>query len=444
MRSAENLNQTSRTLEGEILAALLVHGRKALDHVPDLSTRDFEHPAHADVFGAIARVAADGLAVTYPTVGDVCSGNSSAIKVLAELATADDLLPSMLPAYVRRLRMAGALRRAVAAGREITALERSSGPTSDRLSAAQRLAQGILQGASAQADCLVPLAEIARSEIAVLERIRSGEGEPERVATGLSDIDRMLHGGFEAGSLVVIGGDTSSGKSSLCGQLAVAEARRGGSVVFVTSEMAHRQMLVRLVASASGTPIERLINRRTAAEAKLDPVLARFGDLPIWFQRSFPPRIEEAVSAIRTAKVRHGAKLAVIDYAQRLAEHDEESQEQAIARIAHESKNLALELGIVVVAAAQVNRQIAHRQDPRPKLADLRGSGRLEQDADVVLFTYQPARHGKGGDPEIIVAKNRNGRLGAVKAYFRGETCTWLGAEPRPHEMEDAARKGER
>jgi replicative DNA helicase len=425
----ENLNATSQTFEGAILAALLVHGREALDQVPDLTAPDFEHSAHRDVFGAIARVVGDGLAVSYPTVGEACSGNSSAIKVLAELATADEILPSMLPAYVRQLRIAGAFRRTLLAARKIAALERSSESAGEKLAAAQRLAQGILAGAAAQADCLISLEEITRSEIEAFDRIRSGGTEPERIRTGLVDVDRKLNGGLEPGSLVVIGGDTSSGKSSLCGQLAAAEARRRCAVVFVTSEMAHRQMLVRIVSGLSGVEIERLINRRAAAEAKLDPVFARFGDLPIWFQRSFPPRIEEAVSAIRTAKARHGAKLAMIDYAQRLAEHDEDSQEQAIARIAHEAKNLALELGIVVVAAAQVNRQVAHRTDPRPKLSDLRGSGRLEQDADVVLFTYQPARYGRPGDPEIIVAKNRNGRLGTVKVHFRGETCTFHGLE---------------
>ena len=82
-------------------------------------------------------------------------------------------------------------------------------------------------------------------------------------------------------------------------------------------------------------------------------------------------------------------------------------------------------LGIVVVAAAQVNRQSAQRRDPRPILADLRGPGRLEQDANVVIFTYQPALHGKAGAPELIVAKQRNGKTGQVKVHFHAETCTF-------------------
>jgi replicative DNA helicase len=334
----------------------------------------------------------------------------------------------MLPAYVRKLRTVNALGRAKLAARKILSLEEAPNHSPEELLAeAQRLSQGILAGA-VQSDAIVSLREVADAEIAVLGRIRAGEKEPDRLDVGISDLDRILYG-FEPGSLVVIGGETSSGKSALCGQITAHQARRESPVVFVTSEMAHRQMLVRIVSGASGMPIGTLINRKAAAEANAGIVLGRFADLPTYFQRSFPPRIAEAVAAIRTAKARHGIKLAVIDYAQRLAESDDDNQEQAIARIAHEAKNLALELGIVVVAAAQVNRQIAHRTDPRPKLADLRGSGRLEQDADIVLFTYQPARHGRPGDPEIIVAKNRNGRLGTVKVSFHGETCTFAGLE---------------
>lgn len=423
------MTMTSQDLEREILAALLVYGRRALEQVPDLSTADFHLSAHRDVYGACARVLAEGLSVDHVTVGAELSGNSKAIGVLADVSLAEGIVPTQLPLYVRKLRTAASLRRAVSAAREIAALDSSRETPETRLAEAQRLAQRILESSSMQDDSLVSLGEVARTEIAVLERIRAGKPEPDRLALGISDVDRLLSGGFEPGSLVVIGGDTSSGKSSLCGQVAAEHARRGAPVVFVTSEMAHRQMLVRIVSGLSGMAVEKLINRRTAAEAKADGVFGRFGDLPLWFQRTFPPRIADAVAAIRTARARHGAKLAVIDYAQRLAEHDEDSQEQAIARIAHESKNLALELGIVVIAAAQVNRQIAHRPDPRPKLSDLRGSGRLEQDADVVLFTYQPARHGKPGSPEIIVAKNRNGRLGSVKVAFLGDTCTFRGLE---------------
>lgn len=414
----------SKELEQEVLATLLVHGRRAFDQVPDLATTDFAFPAHRDVFAASARLLSEGLVPDYATADAELEGNSPARRVIAELRPVDDLVPAMLPAYVRKLRTWRALSRAKQAAHEILALEESPNRSpADLLAEAQRVAQGILAG-TVQSDAIVSLREIADAEIGVLERIRAGDREPDRLDVGIPDLDRILYG-FEPGSLVVIGGETSSGKSALCGQITAHHAQRKTAVVFVTSEMAHRQMLIRIVSGLSGMPIEKLINRRAAAEGNAGLVLKRFADLPIYFQRNFPPRIAEAVAAIRTAKARHGIGLAVIDYAQRLSEHDDDNQEQAIARITHESKNLALELGIVVIAAAQVNRQVSHRTDPRPKLADLRGSGRLEQDADVVLFTHQPARHGKSGDPEIIVAKNRNGRLGTVKVPFHGETCTF-------------------
>lgn len=426
---------TTRELEREVLAGVLCYGRDALAIMPDFSTADLAEPVHREVFAACVRVDQDGLGVALTTVGAELSGNSPAIHILADIGPGP--LLAQLPGYVRKLRTLAALRRATAAARKILALEKGAAPPEERLVDAQRLAQEILAGATSDASGpLVSFAEVADEEISRLDRIRAGEAPPERLQTCIADLDAMLY--VQPGDQLVIAGETSSGKSSLCGQITAHEARRGRPVVFVTSEMTHRQMLIRIVSGLSGESVERLVNPKTAALAGADRQYRAFRGYPIHFQRKFPPRIEEASAAIRTAVARHGAKLAVIDYAQRLAEQDEENQERAIARIAHEAKNLALELGIVVIAAAQVNRQVSGRTDPRPKLSDLRGSGRLEQDADVVLFTYQPSRHGKPGDPEIIVSKQRNGRTGIVPVSFNAETCTFHGLE------EDHASREER
>jgi replicative DNA helicase len=324
---------------------------------------------------------------------------------------------SQLPYYLRQLRRARSLQRAVAYARNVLALEGDPRSIEDRLLEAQQLAQKMIESSGgADGDALVPFSEIVEAEIQKLGRIRAGEENHEQLTIGIAEVDRMLY--VEPGDLVIIGGETSSGKSALCGQLAAHYAKVGKPVVFITSEMTHRQMLARIVSGLTGVPVATLVNPREAVNAQAEEHYRNFAGYPIFFQRKFPPRIGEAVSAIHLAVARHNARLAVIDYAQRLAELDEDHQEQAIARIAHESKNLALELGIVVVAAAQLNRQNALRRDPRPVLADLRGSGRLEQDANTVIFTYLPKRHGKPGSPELIVGKQRNGKIGSVKVSF--------------------------
>jgi replicative DNA helicase len=415
--------RTTTKLEAALLASVLQYGRAALDELPDLSTDDFALPAHRQIFGACARLDGEGAPVNLVTVGQELA-HTEAFPTF-NLLPGDFPLRSQLPYYLRQLRRARSLQRAVTYARNVIALESDARPIEARLAEMQSLAQRMI-GASggADEDVLVSLSEIAEAEIQKLARIRSGEENHERLTTGIADVDRVLY--VEPGDLVIVGGETSSGKSALCGQLAAHYAKTERGVVFVTSEMTHRQMLARIVSSLTGVSVATLVNPREAVNAHAEEHYQTFAGYPIFFQRRFPPRIGEAVAAIRVAVARHSVRLGVIDYAQRLAELDEDHQEQAIATIAHESKNLALELGIVVVAAAQVNRQSAQRRDPRPMLADLRGSGRLEQDADTVIFTYQPARHGKPGAPELIVAKQRNGRSPiVVNVSFDAATCTF-------------------
>jgi len=412
--------QTTTKLEAAILASVLDYGRAALVELPDLSTDDFGLHAHRLIFQACARIDADGVPVDLVTVGQELL-QTEAFETFNCLP-GDFPVRAELPYYLRQLRRARALQLILAYARNVQALEGDPRAIEDRIAEAQQLAQRMIAAnGGVDGDVLVPLSEIVEVEIQKLERYRAGEETPERLTVGIADLDRMLY--VEPGDLVIVGGETSSGKSALCGQLAAYHAKAGKPVVFITSEMTHRQMLARIVAGLRGVPVASLVNPREAVNIQAEEYYRSCSGCPIFFQRKFPPRIGEAVAAIRMAVARHNVRLAVIDYAQRLAELDEDHQEQAIAKIAHESKNLALELGIVVVAAAQVNRQNAQRRDPRPVLADLRGSGRLEQDADTVIFTYQPSRHGKPGAPELIVAKQRNGKTGAVKVSFVAETC---------------------
>lgn len=419
----------SKALEAEIIASVMADGRKALAMLPELSLGDFAYPEYRELLSACFALDQDDVAVNYATVQAALAGERDIGSRLGDLP--EGLFLGMLPGALRQLRELRALERAMAAAAKITSLGNGNGMLAqDRISEAQKLAQEIIAcTASRSEDVLISLGEVAEREIEMLDRIEAGEKQPETITLGISSLDDVLY--IEPGQLVVIGGETASGKSALCGQIAVYQAKQGTPVVFVTSEMHHRQMLVRICSTHSGASVANLTNPRFAAELRAQHLYRDISRFPLYFQRSFPPRIEEAVAAIRTGVAKHGAKLAVIDYAQRLASGDEENQERAIARIAHEAKNLALELGIVVIAAAQVNRQVSQRQgDFRPKLADLRGSGRLEQDADCVLFTYQPSRHGKEGHPEVIVAKQRNGKAGMpIPVSFHPETCTFHSLE---------------
>lgn len=414
-------------LERSVLNGVLCFGRQALEAIPLVTVEDFASPVHREIFTAALELDADGIAVELGSVYAHLGLNQPARSLVNEISSIAGPIPQQLKGLGSKLRSLSTLRRMNTLAREISSIQSRNGQSPEAMVAeGVKLARQIVEGAAVTTSPTVSFSEIAEQEIARLERIQAGEKTPEGIRTGIGDLDLMFYG-FEPGSLVIVAGETSSGKSGLCGQIAVREARRGHPVAFITSEMTHRQMLARMVAHLSGIPVEDLINPKRAAEVGAIAQYRSFGDLPIEFQRVFPPTLEQAATTIRYLAAEKGIRLAVIDYAQRLAQLDDENQEQAIAAIAHEAKNLALELNIVVLAAAQVNRQVSNRTDPRPKLADLRGSGRLEQDADTVLFIYQPGRHGQPGDPEIIVAKNRNGKTGPVTVTFRPDTCTFAG-----------------
>lgn len=398
----------------------MTYGAEAMHQMPELSAEHFSHPDARQVFQAAARVEAEGMRVDPASILYELGKNPSAAHYVHALGDAP--LLSQLPAYASKLRVEHSFRQVIQSCRRIASLEKADTPTEQKLAEAQAVAQSILSGADTAAP-LISLSEVASAEIEFLSKVEAGESLPDRLETGIPDLDQKLY--VEPGDLLIVAGDTSSGKSSVLGQICAWNAKeREKTGVFITSEMTHRQMLARITASLSRQPVADFINPRSAVNAEAGLLHGYYSRLPIWFQRHFPPRLEHMTAAIRTA-VSKGATLAFVDYAQRLADMDAESQERAVGKIAEAAKNLALELGITVIMAAQVNRQIANRNDPRPRLSDLRSSGKIEQEANAVVFTYQPKRYGKDGPSELIVAKQRNGPTGVVDTWFDDSSCTF-------------------
>jgi len=418
-------------IERHLLGTILTYAAEALERIPDLAPEDFSAPVHSDIFRTFRRLHADRLPVDYATVGAELSGNSAAIGALAELDGAESL--ASIEGHAIEIRRLATIRACVRIAQEIVNCGRAlrSG-TLATLSTLEVLISRIVEAAANRDASVISISEITGEHLKLIDRIARGEPPPERVSTGLHDLDRLLDGGFEPGGLETFAGATSSGKSSLAGQVTVHAATRPVPlpVGFITSEMTHRQMLARLVAAEFGVPVGEILSPRAAAKHRNQ--IMQLGKLPIFFQRAFPPTIEQAAATIRRLARSEGAKLAVIDYAQRLVSLKAESQEHETARVISTAKNLALELQIVVIACAQVNRQPDGRADRRPRLTNLRGSGRIEQESDHVLFTFRPEQHGHDGTPEIIVAKNRNGPTEILQVRWNGRACRFESIDPEP------------
>jgi replicative DNA helicase len=255
-------------------------------------------------------------------------------------------------------------------------------------------------------------------------------GERRGLSTGFTDLDGLLDG-MRKQELIIVAARPSQGKSSFAANIGVSIALQGLSVLFVSLEMSHDDLTDRMLSGYSGVAGDILrrpwhLNDRqretiNAAADRLARANYRIDDNP---RRT----ITQIAANARRIRARHGLELIIVDYlslidGQRIKG---ENRQEEVARLSRRLKAMARELNVPVLCLHQLNRQSEQREGHRPRLGDLRESGQIEQDADVVMLIHRPEYYDpddQPGDAEIIVAKNRNGPTGLVRLHFnRG--CT--------------------
>lgn len=280
---------------------------------------------------------------------------------------------------------------------------------------------------------LIPVKEIARSYLDRIEELHARGDEVIGVPTGFTDLDKIL-GGLNKSDLIIVAARPGMGKTAL--QLAIGQA--------AARRYAKRVAIFSLEMSA-----EQLVQRMIAAETRIDSQRLRRGDLqehewPIFYESI--GRISESMLFIddtpsitpmqlrtkaRRLYAEHGLDLIIIDYLQLMqGERSINNRVQEISEISRGLKGLARELDVPVVAASQLSRAVEQRQEKRPQLSDLRDSGSIEQDADVVLFIYRdeyynPDDSERPNIAEISIAKHRNGPTAVVDLYWYGQLATF-------------------
>ncbi len=249
------------------------------------------------------------------------------------------------------------------------------------------------------------------------------------VPSGIDLLDRML-GGFQNSDLIILAGRPSMGKTafalSVVRNMAVDYKK---PVAFFSIEMANIQLVMRLLSSESGIDQSKIRNGYINEEQnqKIIKGLGTLADAPLFIDDSPMVTITELKAKCRRLKAEHNISMVVVDYLQLVHAPKSESREREISIISSSLKQIAKELNIPVMALAQLNRSVESRTDKKPMLSDLRESGSIEQDADVVMFVNRPERYGQltyeDGTPtentgEIIIAKHRNGEVGTVRTAF--------------------------
>lgn len=251
--------------------------------------------------------------------------------------------------------------------------------------------------------------------------------------TGFRDLDRMTSG-LQPSDLILVAARPSMGKTAFTLNIAQnVGVRQHKTVAFFSLEMSQEQLVQRLLCQIAHIDSQKLRTGQLNSDeewTRLTDACDKLYESPIYIDDTPGISVAEMRSKARRLKSEHGLDLIIVDYLQLMQGHNAESRQQEISEISRSLKALARELKVPLIALSQLSRSVESRQDKRPMLSDLRESGALEQDADIVSFLYREDYYDKETEnqhiTEVILAKHRNGPVGSVKLYFKNEFTLFL------------------
>lgn len=256
-----------------------------------------------------------------------------------------------------------------------------------------------------------------------IEQRAAGE-IPPGVATEFYDLDTMTQGGLQRGDLIIVAGRPSMGKTAFCLSMATNIAARGHVSACFSLEMSDKQLVYRMLSEAAEIESGRLRAGRVGTHEweKLGHAYAKVSALPLYIDDTPQPSISHIRTQCRKLRAQHGALgLVFIDYLQ-LMDGESDNRVQELSKLTRQLKGLSRELDCPVIALSQLSRAVEQRTNKRPMMSDLRESGGLEQDADLILMLYRDEYYEpeseKRGIAEVIAVKNRNGPTGTVELLF--------------------------
>lgn len=404
-------------LEQAVLACLILTGDKDPDEVdPKWLTSEEARKIHA----AISRLRKEGSAVDFVTISDESGVDpltvSSLVDSLPSLDSYDD--------YRDALKRA-ALRRSIKEFSVRLSLQAESGDPSEILSSACQYLSSLAPG---KTDNEIKLSEYLFDYIEALE---DDTGE-KPIPTGIVSLDNLLSGGLHAGRLYVIAGRPGRGKSALALNWIRAAGMAGYPSLILSLEMGRSELSLRLLSQASDLPIAAIEGRRLTAQ-EWSRLIDKGREIAAWGVRiddGTQGEWREVAAAARKSVGESRTSVVLIDYLQLLANVKATGgRALELGAITRDVKLLAKNLGVSVILLSQLNRE-SERHSRRPNLSDLRDSGSIESDADVVLFVHWPDPSPAGildKEVELIVEKNRQGPTGMVRALFKPQTTVFVG-----------------
>ncbi len=411
----------------------MMQDRDALSTALELLVADdFYMPANREIFDAMHVLSNQGMPVDLVTVEEELSrrGTLAGVGGLSYLVELSQSMPSTVNAgaYLQIVDEKSTLRRLISATGDIAAAcYAQTTPVQDVLAAAEKAIFDIVmrrgEGATLQ-----HISDVLPGTYMRIEKLTELKGAIDGVPTGFVDLDNLLTG-MHGGELIIVGARPSMGKSSFGMNIVdYAAATAGRTAAVFSLEMPRDQLAMRLLCGDARVDMQsvRRGSLRDDDWVKLSAALGPLAAANIYIDDTSGLTPSQLRSRCRRLKLERGLDLIVVDYLQLMsADSHPENRQQEVSEISRSLKSIAKELNVPLVALAQLSRAGAQRSDKRPILSDLRDSGAIEQDADVILFLHREEYYDPNTEDrnvaEVIVAKQRNGPLGTVKLAWLGQ-----------------------
>jgi len=429
------IDQTDRTppqdvaAEQSVLGAMMMSKDAIANVVEVVKGRDFYRPAHELIYDAILDLYGKGDPADPITVAAELTRRGEIGKVGGHIYL-HELLSSVSIAanagyYALIVREKAVLRRLVEASIRIAQMGyEGTGEVADIVDQAQQTIYNVTD-AKASED-YKPLSALIEPTWNELEAIASRGGRLAGVPTGFAELDELTNG-LHPGQMIIVAARPAIGKSTLALDFARSAAIKNNLTTAVFSlEMSASEIMTRLLSAEAGLKLHHLRTGKLTDDdwERLSKVTSRIENAPLYIDDSPNLTMMEIRAKARRMKQRYDLKLVIIDYLQLMSSGRKvESRQVEVSEFSRQIKLLAKELGIPVIAISQLNRASEQRTDKRPLLSDLRESGSLEQDADMVILLHREDAYNKDdrpGEADLIVAKHRNGETRTVTTAFQG------------------------
>lgn len=416
--------------EESVLGAIMLSAEAANLVMDKLEPDDFYVPAHQAIFDSIVQLYNGNQPIDPLTVSDALhrKGELDRIGGAGYLTDLMEGVPtaSNIEYYAEIVEEHALRRRLIGAGGQIGDL---AVMTDLEISAVLDRAEQAVFGVGERriGEGLIAMSPLLHSTLEVIEEMEARGSELTGLATGFRDLDRKL-AGLQPANLVIVAARPSMGKSALAANIATNVAMTGGTVAMFSLEMSREEIVQRLLCSVGRVDSMKLRTGQLGSQLwqKVVHAASKMYKAPIFIDDSGQLTVTDIRAKCRRLKRQHGLDLVIIDYLQLMTGSARENRQQEIAEISRSLKNLARELDLPIVAVSQLNRSLEAREDKRPRLGDLRESGAIEQDSDVVMFIYRheyyhPEAQDTKGLAEVIIAKHRAGSTGRVDMTFLPE-----------------------